>query len=47
MTERERLALFEAAGLDKIVSQDSKTYLLANVLWARHADMLASHVCGI
>ena len=30
MTERERLALFEAAGLDKIVSQDFKTYLLAN-----------------
>ncbi len=30
MTERERLALFEAAGLDKIVSQDFKTYLLTN-----------------
>lgn len=30
MTERERLALFESAGLDKIVSQDFKTYLLAN-----------------
>lgn len=30
MTERERLALFEAAGLDKIISQDFKTYLLAN-----------------
>ena len=30
MTERERLALFEAAVLDKIVSQDFKTYLLAN-----------------
>ena len=30
MTERERLALFEAAGLDKIVSQDFKTYLLVN-----------------
>lgn len=30
MTERERLALFETTGLDKIVSQDFKTYLLAN-----------------
>lgn len=30
MTERERLQLFEAAGLDKIISQDFKTYLLAN-----------------
>ena len=30
MTERERVALFEAAGLDKIVSQDFKTYLLTN-----------------
>lgn len=30
MTERERLALFEATGLDKIVSQDFKTYLLTN-----------------
>lgn len=30
MTERERLALFEAAGLDKIISQDFKTYLLTN-----------------
>lgn len=30
MTERERLQLFEAAGLDKIISQDFKTYLLVN-----------------
>ena len=30
MTERERLQLFEAAGFDKIISQDFKTYLLAN-----------------
>lgn len=30
MTERERLALFEATGLDKIISQDFKTYLLVN-----------------
>lgn len=30
MRERERLVLFEATGLDKIISQDFKTYLLAN-----------------
>ena len=30
MRERERLLLFEATGLDKIISQDFKTYLLAN-----------------
>ena len=30
MTEQERLALFEAPDFDKIVSQDFKTYLLAN-----------------
>lgn len=30
MTERERLQLFDAAGFDKIISQDFKTYLLAN-----------------
>lgn len=30
MTELERVQLFEAAGLDKIVSKDFKTYLLTN-----------------
>lgn len=30
MTELERVQLFEAAGLDKIISQEFNTYLLAN-----------------
>ncbi len=44
MTERERLALFEAAGLDKIVSQDFKTYLLTNGFFApRQAQNIMAH----
>lgn len=38
MTERERLALFETTGLDKIVSQDFKTYLLANGFFRAQAS---------
>lgn len=30
MTELERVQLFEAAGLDKIISKDFKAYLIVN-----------------
>lgn len=38
MTERERLALFESVGFDRFISQDFKTYLLANGFFSAPAS---------
>ena len=47
MTEKERFDLCMSTKLGEILTEEFKTYLLANVLWTHHADMLASHVAGI